>query len=158
MKSLVSGVMLAQNVENIEAATSLVGANLRGNDLANVVTGSRGNDYLSGRGGNDTLVGKGGADTLVGGTGDDVYIMDPAASAGSLREEASGGIDTLISSAGVTKLGANFERLILTLSTGATGISSVGDTDLVGDQVRVMLIQLATVPLSALHSSSPCGA
>jgi Ca2+-binding RTX toxin-like protein len=46
-----------------------------GNDLDNVITGSRGNDKLYGYGGNDRLVGGAGADRMVGGDGDDTYVV-----------------------------------------------------------------------------------
>ncbi|WP_395011172.1 matrixin family metalloprotease, partial [Undibacterium sp.] len=42
-----------------------------GNELANIVNGSLGDDKLDGQGGNDNLDGGGGADTLYGGGGDD---------------------------------------------------------------------------------------
>jgi Ca2+-binding RTX toxin-like protein len=44
-----------------------------GNDGANLLTGSNGDDTLSGGAGNDTLIGHGGANRLNGGTGDDTF-------------------------------------------------------------------------------------
>ena len=48
------------------------GDTLRGNAVANKLTGLDGNDMLRGAGGNDVLVGGSGGDTLDGGTGTDV--------------------------------------------------------------------------------------
>ena len=55
---------LSANVENLVLTTAARGT---GNDLANVIDGS---------GGNDTIDGAGGADTLKGGAGDDTYYID----------------------------------------------------------------------------------
>lgn len=60
-------------------------SNLIGDDKANTLTGTIGNDLMDGRGGNDTLLGNAGDDTLsggagndrlVGGAGDDVFFLD----------------------------------------------------------------------------------
>jgi len=60
---------LRDNLENLE----LVGSNLRGtgNELANKIIGTAGNNLLKGGGGNDTLLGGTGNDTLIGGAGID---------------------------------------------------------------------------------------
>jgi Ca2+-binding RTX toxin-like protein len=55
---------LGANVENLTLTAAAWGV---GNELANIITGS---------GGNDVLVGGGGADTLQGGAGDDTYYID----------------------------------------------------------------------------------
>ncbi len=62
---------LPNNVENLTllGSDSLTGS---GNDLANMITGSAGGDYLYGYGGNDTISGLAGNDYIDGGAGDDV--------------------------------------------------------------------------------------
>lgn len=62
---------LPDNVEDGRVQGS-VGLVLRGNGLANALTGGNGADILYGLDGNDTLVGGGGNDELFGGDGDDV--------------------------------------------------------------------------------------
>jgi Ca2+-binding RTX toxin-like protein len=59
--------VLRDNLENLE----LIGSNLKGtgNELANKILGTAGNNLLQGGGGNDTLVGGVGNDTLIGGAG-----------------------------------------------------------------------------------------
>ncbi len=73
---------------------------LIGNDLANILAGTIGNDLMEGRGGNDALTGSAGDDTLSGGTGDDrlsggdgndVLFMD----AGNDQIDGGAGIDWL---------------------------------------------------------------
>ena len=54
---------LTDNVENLKLLNP--GTTGTGNDLANRLTGSSGNDVLNGRGGNDYLVGGAGADVFV---------------------------------------------------------------------------------------------
>jgi Ca2+-binding RTX toxin-like protein len=66
-------------VEELVAPTaSTTGYTLIGNELDNIIRGSRGVDTLRGMAGNDVLdrgsITKGGLNTLVGGTGDDIYI------------------------------------------------------------------------------------
>ncbi len=65
---------LGNNVENL---TLTGGANISGtgNELANVLTGTSGDDTLNGVGGNDTLTGGAGNDTLDGGDGTDVAVF-----------------------------------------------------------------------------------
>jgi Ca2+-binding RTX toxin-like protein len=78
---------LSANVENLDLSTAARGV---GNDLANIINGS---------GGNDVLVGGGGADTLRGGAGDDVYYID-----GSDVIVDSSGFDTVHTAATVINL------------------------------------------------------
>jgi Ca2+-binding RTX toxin-like protein len=75
-------------IENIILTT---GAAATGNDLANRLTGSGGNDGLDGGKGDDTLDGGGGADALIGGEGDDVYYVD--IDLDSVGEQANQGYD-----------------------------------------------------------------
>lgn len=61
---------LPDHVENL----SLIGDGLmfgNGNDLDNLIRGSRGSDFIEGRGGDDTVIAGTGSDTLSGGDGDD---------------------------------------------------------------------------------------
>ncbi|MGY4472364.1 Ca2+-binding RTX toxin-like protein [Bradyrhizobium sp. LB9.1b] len=53
---------LSENVENLTLSYSATGI---GNNLANIITGSSGNDTLNGKGGNDWLTGGAGNDTFV---------------------------------------------------------------------------------------------
>jgi Ca2+-binding RTX toxin-like protein len=94
-------------------------------DKAETIYGSSGNDSLSGFGGNDTLVGNGGNDVLNGGTGvdtmsgglgDDIYFVDDTRDV--VKESASQGTDTVLSSVGYT-LPDNVENLSLFGSTYA---------------------------------------
>jgi Ca2+-binding RTX toxin-like protein len=50
----------------------LLGDDLFGNDIANLIDGRQGDDVLFGRGGNDTLLGGAGRDVLEGGIGADI--------------------------------------------------------------------------------------
>lgn len=70
--------------ENVEDLTALQTAVIRGNDLANRITGSAGADFIAGGRGNDVLIGGGGddwlegdagADRLTGGTGADRFVF-----------------------------------------------------------------------------------
>jgi trimeric autotransporter adhesin len=66
---------LTPNLENAEAWS---GADITGNDLANVIDGignDSGDNLLSGLGGNDTLGGGAGLDTLTGGAGRDHFVF-----------------------------------------------------------------------------------
>jgi Ca2+-binding RTX toxin-like protein len=62
----------ATSVENL-FHTGATGAVLKGNALANLVSGAGGNDTITGGDGNDTLLGGAGSDSLAGGNGDDMF-------------------------------------------------------------------------------------
>ncbi|MCH4891665.1 hypothetical protein GO308_00905 [Sphingomonas sp. SFZ2018-12] len=64
------GSALENLVLNGSAPTSA-----RGNALANILIGNRGNNVLRGEGGDDVLNGGRGADMLYGGTGNDVFVF-----------------------------------------------------------------------------------
>lgn len=109
---------------------------LPGTEDPDDIQGLGGDDSLQGGNGNDTLNGGSGDDTLAGGAGDYVYIINDGGStqvpnpdgsgfrlvffSDAIKENANGGMDTVISSVDF-KLGANLERLILT-----------GTSDLIG--------------------------
>jgi Ca2+-binding RTX toxin-like protein len=95
--------MLGQHVENL-IADSDAGLVLRGNGLANTITGGDGND---------TLNGGGGADAMNGSDGDDRYFID---NAGDTVTDASG-LDSIYTTIDHS-LGAGFERLYARSDTG----------------------------------------
>ena len=80
-----------------------------GNDF---LIGSEGVDTLVGGAGNDTLDGAGGNDSLVGGAGDDTYYIDNISGTDVIKENASEGVDTVISGVSFT-LTDNVENLTL---------------------------------------------
>ncbi|MEG3166329.1 cellulase family glycosylhydrolase [Sphingomonas sp. PB2P19] len=71
VKSGIANFTLGADVEKL-ILTGTGGQTGIGNALANVLTGSTGNDTLSGGAGNDTIDGGKGADRMDGGAGDDV--------------------------------------------------------------------------------------
>jgi Ca2+-binding RTX toxin-like protein len=99
---------LANEVERL-LLTGTAHLNGTGNGLANVLYGNDGNNVLDG---------KAGADSMTGGLGDDTYIADDVAT-----EDAAGGADVVQSSVS-WRLGANFERLVL---TGLADINATGN-------------------------------
>ncbi|MFB9971672.1 M10 family metallopeptidase C-terminal domain-containing protein [Pseudoroseomonas cervicalis] len=118
-----------------------------GNDLANILVGSEGDDTLSGLGGNDTLVGWAGHDTLIGGPGNDV-----------LRGET--GDDTLLGGEGDDVLLPGLGRDVMTGGPGADWFRyrSVAEIGLLED--RITDFDLADrLDLSAIGelSFSPAG-
>jgi VCBS repeat-containing protein len=88
------------NVERIQFADTGVLSLVAGDDNANTLSGSTGNDLMVGLGGDDTLVGSSGNDYMVGGAGTDTA-------------------DYSASSSGVT--------VDLTLATAQSGGSAAGD-------------------------------
>ena len=126
------------NIENL----SFIGAgNFTGigNNAANQLAGSDGNDSLSGGSGNDTLSGANGSDTLNGGTGadfmaggdgNDSYIVDNVGD--TIAEAADAGVDKVTSSIAYT-LPANVENLILSGSAGLSGAGNSLDNSITGN-------------------------
>jgi Ca2+-binding RTX toxin-like protein len=66
-----SSYTLGANLEKLVIDNS-TGATATGNNLANDISTTNGNDVLNGLAGNDTLSGNAGTDTLIGGSGKDV--------------------------------------------------------------------------------------
>jgi len=126
---------LAVNAENL-IADSDTGLILRGNSLANSITGGGGNDTLAGGSrndtlkggdGNDTLNGGGGADAMDGGDGNDRYFID---NVGDTVTDSSG-IDTVFTTIDHS-LGANFERLFARSDAGLILNGNAVDNMIVG--------------------------
>ena len=80
------------------------------------------NNMLWGNAGKNVLDGKVGADTMAGGQGDDTYIVDNAGD--MVTEAVNQGTDTVQSRVD-WMLGANYERLVL---TGTSGLKGTGNT------------------------------
>lgn len=76
------------------------------------------NDTLVGGIGNDTLDGGAGTDSMVGGVGDDIYVVDNTGDI--VVENASEGIDKVVSKLATYTLSANMENLDL-VGTAVTG-------------------------------------
>ena len=121
---------LGANTENL-TLTGMSATDGFGNELKNIITGTRSNNILDGRGG---------ADTLRGGDGSDSYFVDDASDKvlESNADSISGGIDTVYSSLATYSLGANLENLVLTAGSSANGIGNALDNTLyagAGDNV-----------------------
>ncbi|MFC3182654.1 beta strand repeat-containing protein [Cypionkella sinensis] len=114
-----------------------------GNNLGNIVTGNTGNNVLSGESGNDTVYGGAGNDTLdggatgasgndvlYGGMGDDLYFVNSLND--SIIEGANNGVDTVSSSVNWS-LAANLENLILTGSSGLSGVGNASNNVMTGN-------------------------
>jgi Ca2+-binding RTX toxin-like protein len=109
VRSLANAYVLGANVENLTfiGAGNFTGT---GNDLANIIIGSIGDD---------TLDGAAGVDALFGGGGDDTYIVD--SSDDLVIEDADAGPDIVLSLANAYALGANVENLTFIGTGGFTG-------------------------------------
>ncbi|HEX8258540.1 MAG TPA: calcium-binding protein [Allosphingosinicella sp.] len=103
-----SSYTLPSHIENLTGLRRYGGQHLTGNELDNVITGTRGSERLEGLGG---------ADTLVGGGGHDDYYAD---SADTLIEAVGGGTDR-VRTYDSHILGANLENLALLGSAAANG-------------------------------------
>ena len=62
---------LSENLENLKTDSAIVGAELTGNAIDNIITGTQFADIISGKGGNDVLIGGDGNDFFITGLGND---------------------------------------------------------------------------------------
>lgn len=114
-------------VAEYELAAELAGAN--------VVHGTDGvDDPLTGTAGVDFIDGGPGDDTMIGGFGDDTYVVDSQFD--EVIEDADGGIDTVISTAGFFELPANVEILILAGDGDISGNGNDLGNELYGNDGR----------------------
>jgi len=115
------------------------GLKINGNDSANTLAGTSGNDELYGSGGsdilkggagNDFLDGGAGADKLAGGNGNDIYVVDSISD--TVTEEAAAGSDLVRASVTYT-LGNNIENLELTGTGDLAGTGNELNNRLTGN-------------------------
>ena len=111
---------LAANVENL----ILTGA------LAINGTGNAGANRITGNGAANTLNGTTGTDMLIGGLGNDIYVTNGG---DTITEGATGGTDTVQSSATITVLAANVEHLTLTGTIAINGTGNAGANRITGN-------------------------
>jgi serralysin len=114
---------------------------LTGDDGDNTITwtgtsgatldGGAGDDTLIGGSGNDVLIGGAGNNVLTGGKGNDLYIIENTADI--IVELASGGIDTVKSSASYD-LGEHLENLILAGDGDINGTGNSANNQLTGNR------------------------
>ena len=128
--------VLADNVENATITTALLGVNVTGNALDNVLVGGAGANILTGAAGNDTLDGGLGSDTLVGGLGDDVYVVNVATDV--VTEAAGQGEDEVLvnfTAAGTYTMTANVEYATVVTASSAIAVNVTGNAlnnDIIG--------------------------
>ena len=120
VKTSINAYALSANVENLTftGTGNFVGT---GSAVANIITGGAGND---------TLDGGAGADKLIGGAGDDIYIVDNAGDV--IVELASGGTDTVKTTAVTYALGAEIENLTYTGVAAFTGTGNAANNIITG--------------------------
>jgi 2',3'-cyclic-nucleotide 2'-phosphodiesterase (5'-nucleotidase family) len=79
-----------QNLNAKDADTVFQGAIIGGDETAESLVGTIGDDVLSGLGGNDTIEASGGDDTIDGGAGTDLVVLSGQAGAFRLRQTVDG--------------------------------------------------------------------
>jgi Ca2+-binding RTX toxin-like protein len=79
------------HIEYLEA--NATGISLTGNNLANYIVGSLGDEHLSGGGGTDVLKGLNGSDILTGGLGSDNFVFQPGDGVDHVTDFTAQGID-----------------------------------------------------------------
>lgn len=123
------------NIENLISGAS--NDTLRGNALANMLSGQDGDDFIDGRAGNDTLNGGNGNDTLVGGLGNDLITADESGLAGNDTVDGGAGIDTLDYTWISGETGVTIDlRLTTAQNTGGAGIETVSNVENLIGSVR----------------------
>lgn len=148
---------LTDNVENL-TLTGTAGIDGTGNNLANSIVGTLGNNTLSGMAGidvlvggegndtllggadNDSLRGDVGADSMVGGTGNDNYYVDNVSD--MITEYANEGTDRVYSSISYT-LTDNVENLTLTGTDAIDGTGNALNNSITGNGADNHLYGLA---------------
>ncbi|WP_373946874.1 family 16 glycosylhydrolase [Paracoccus marcusii] len=113
---------------------------INGNDSANTLNGTSGNDRIYGFGGNDVIDGKAGADEMYGGTGNDVYWVDNAGD--RVIEKAGEGRDEVHSIIDWT-LGENIEDLHLRTPVNTKGTGNALDNLITANAGRNVLSGMA---------------
>ncbi|MBN8451136.1 MAG: M10 family metallopeptidase C-terminal domain-containing protein [Candidatus Accumulibacter sp.] len=122
------------------SAITFAGRTITGDEAANRLTGTLGDDVLYGLGGADVLSGDGGddrldggtgADAMSGGNGNDIYVVDNAADSVS-ETSAAGGVDRIESLVSFT-LGTNLENLVLTGNADSNGTGNSQSNQLTGN-------------------------
>jgi Ca2+-binding RTX toxin-like protein len=120
-----------------------------GEDGADILWTSAGNDRLLGGGGNDRLHagagddwldGGAGADNMKGGPGDDAYLVENTGDV--VSENATQGIDTVVSSVAQYTLPANVENLILDAPAAVGGTGNALDNVVAGNGADNRLLGL----------------
>jgi len=96
---------------------------LEGDDAANTLVGTAGNDLINGRGGNDTLTGGAGNDTMFGGDGNDHLSLD----AGNDVIDGGNGSDWLRISGSSTA--ANIDLAITTAQATGFGTDTIRNVE-----------------------------
>jgi Ca2+-binding RTX toxin-like protein len=125
----------ATTIENL-FYTGTTGAAVKGNALANIVSGGNGNDTVSGLDGNDRLAGGAGADSLTGGNGDDIlygggvpgYFFEEGYSVpDTVRDTLNGGagndwyiIDNDLDIVSETSTGGTLDRVVSSIDNSLT--------------------------------------
>jgi len=150
------------NVERIQFADTGVLSLVAGDDNANTLSGSSGNDLMVGLGGDDTLVGSGGNDYMVGGAGSDTADysassggvtvdlgLSTAQSGGDAAGDVFSGIENVVGSANADTLTGTSAATVLTgnggddLLSGGAGADTLsggaGNDTIVGAQNDALL-------------------
>ncbi|MCK6405225.1 MAG: cadherin domain-containing protein, partial [Rhodocyclaceae bacterium] len=113
---------------------------VNGNDGLDTLLGGDGDDFIRGGAGNDSLDGGAGNDTLVGGAGNDTYVVDSASD--QITEILGEGTDLV--QAGVTYLlPGNVDNLVLTGTANINGTGNELTNLLVGNSGNNLLTGLA---------------
>ncbi len=104
------------------------GAPIIGDDGANALNGTAGDDVIKGNGGNDTINGGAGADTMIGGAGNDLFIVNKSGD----KAFGGSGTDQVLASASF-RLSNGTEDLRLTGSGDINGTGNSAANTLAGN-------------------------
>jgi len=140
VRTTLDSYTLGDNVENLVFIGGSGSYSGTGNDLANRITGSSGDDTLDGGAGVDTLIGGGGNDTITGGAGDDTMnggtgndTFHFAAGFGKdtivgfdASPDATGGQDLLDLDSTLGVNAANFNSMVVITDLGADTQVTIG--------------------------------